>query len=253
MKEDYTYAIGRRLSDIQDSDYAAMELDAIPDADACSSLLYSDLADAYNALAAKNGLSMRFVPSDASPCELLLLSDDHGGAVRLGSDFIGASRYWSQKIMPRDAVIKCYLRSRILGGHIIFPRHIESINQAKGGRPLYDRIDVALHVIRKCYLFDFDRDKVLAGLSEEGGDQAICQSKRLVASILKAEDWFRLFGSWQKYVAANALQDFVDADEPYLLDDSSHGWWRRKQPFGPEYPDRVARAIANRTLRMISA
>ena len=83
-------------------------------------------------------------------------------------------------------------RSYTIGGTIIFPKHMGSMNQSKGTNKLIcDRWDLTLECIRKYY---------------------IGQSSPLINTILRDKSFFDLFVNFKGYVDYFFLQDCVTKD-----------------------------------------
>ena len=81
---------------------------------------------------------------------LRILEDEYGN--QMSSDYIGPSPYWAHEKgkMTDKEIGAMLLRSRIIGGHMLWPVHkVPTINTARGGRNgFYDRIDLTLQEIR---------------------------------------------------------------------------------------------------------
>ena len=124
--------------------------------------------------------------------------------IRFGSDNIinMCERYnlsWSREteIYDYDAKIKEYiLKSYTLGGEILFPKHVKSINTERGrNHNIKDRFDLTLECIRHFY----------------NG-----QSSPLYDVLKTDEEFFKLFGNGQEgfkgYVDFFFLNDLVSSD-----------------------------------------
>lgn len=75
---------------------------------------------------------------------------------RYSSDYIGPSVAWAKVVGMTNLEIGTYVeKARTIGGHVIWPlnevKGFQTINTARGGRPLYDRIDLALYELRRFY------------------------------------------------------------------------------------------------------
>ncbi|MCD7792311.1 MAG: hypothetical protein LUG92_02775, partial [Oscillospiraceae bacterium] len=138
----------------------------------------------------------------------LVLIDEYGN--QMSSDYIGPSKYWAHvKGGMTDAEIgEMLLRSRTIGGHMLWPVHpIPTINTARGGRGgFYDRIDLTLQEIR--YMMTNDRTT---------------KNQSVRNAIEKEKDWFSLFaveagiGGFKSFINNFKLNPFVFGDEYYVI------------------------------------
>lgn len=99
-----------------------------------------------------------------------------------GSDYIGPSwNYARSEFNFSDLEIAQGLKETgFLGGHTLWPRKTNSINNAKGGYGIYDRIDLCLDEIKNAYLQDFTGEAK--------------HKNQLWNVICEDKEWFLLFG-----------------------------------------------------------
>ena len=125
------------------------------------------------------------------------------GDYRFGSDSIIASfRYQKQRKLLEEVAdsmddyrqfVEDFLhRTYTIGGEIIFPKHPNSVNQARGTNPqICDRFDITLECIRRYYR---DEDSPLS-------------------PVLSADkNYFDLFADFKGFVDFFLLQDLVSED-----------------------------------------
>ena len=122
---------------------------------------------------------------------------------RFGSDSITASfRYrkyrWMLELLEKEMVdYKGFMeffvhKTYTIGGSIIFPKHIGSINQSRGCNPfIKDRWDLTLECIRRYY---------------------VNETSPLSDVLVKDKGFFDLFESFKGYVDYFFLQDCVTED-----------------------------------------
>nr|WP_317450266.1 hypothetical protein [uncultured Sellimonas sp.] len=162
------------------------------DPDCRSHKLYEDLAKVFGGKTnyAENELIF-------SKTEETELTDEKGR--RYGSDYIGPSWNWARLeygFTDRE-IGEGLKKTRILGGHMLWLRKASSINTKKGGRGIYDRIDLCLDEIKNAYEHEFEgKSKHKQSLWKE-----ICAEK----------EWFELFGRGCK-----GFKNFIDF---FLLND----------------------------------
>ena len=162
------------------------------DPDCRSHRLYEDLAKVFGGKTnyAENELLF-------SKTEETELTDEEGR--RYGSDYIGPSWNWARLeygFTDRE-IGEGLKRTRLLGGHMLWLRKTPSINTTKGGKGIYDRIDLCLDEIKNAYECGFE------GVSSHKQSlwQEICEEK----------EWFELFGRGWK-----GFSNFIDF---FLLND----------------------------------
>lgn len=129
-----------------------------------------------------------------------------------------------------------------IGGFIIFPTHLGSLNQLRGtDRRIADRFDLTLECIRQRYLGEHENP--LAGVLEVDADD------------------FRLFGEgptgFAAYVDFFHLQDLVSGNSIRWLDDGGSTEWSFATPPLPQsafayrrYLDNVVAFVSARNLRI---
>lgn len=123
--------------------------------------------------------------------------------IGLGADYIGSSRYWGSKYgCCCDEIKNYYYKSRYLGGHILLPRWIKvgrtgkprygiSLNLARAGEKGFkDRIDLFLEDLEKWYKNE---------------------KSRLHPIFQQNDEFFMLFGSYEKFVEFFRLSGFCDS------------------------------------------
>lgn len=168
------------------------------DPDCYSKKLYKDLAKVCSGVV--NGHSFQF---ENSNFELKLFVDDsESECCRLGSDFINPCSSFMKKEhdFSDETLAKWFHQGRVLGGHAVFCRHENSINQKKSGKPTYDRFDLCLDEIHDFFL---NNGK---GKHSNGLRNAIKDDKEFFALFGEGEEGF------QNYVKFFKLTDFVDKD-----------------------------------------
>ena len=156
----YKYHFFERLDNIDiDNCEKIYSNDGLPDPDSFSEILYDFFAElwnlnnsAFNVKKIWNGSSWELVGAE-----------DY--SLRLGTDSI-MSIYWhrfdmrefiSELIKSKNNDFKMFIReylkkSNTIGGFVLFPRHIQSINQRRGTNSLIgDRFDLTLECIRRYY------------------------------------------------------------------------------------------------------
>lgn len=164
------------------------------DPDCRSHKLYEDLAKVFGGKTNYAENELIFTKTDETE-----LTDKQGR--RYGSDYIGPSWNWARlEYGLTDREIGEGLRkTRILGGHMLWLRKASSINTKKGGRGIYDRIDLCLDEIKNAY---------------EHGFEGIARHKQaLWKEICEEKEWFQLFGSgkegFKNFINFFLLNDYV--------------------------------------------
>lgn len=173
------------------------------DPDCYSKKLYKDLAKVCSGTI--NGHSFQF---DDDNLELKLIVDgDRNKCYRFSSDFINpCSKLIKEEYEFSDEILaKWFHQGRVLGGHAVFCRHENSINQKKSGKPTFDRFDICLDEIKDFYLNDCDgKNSNIVGKHKDS----------LRKAINKDKEFFTLFGDgeegFKNYVNFFKLTDFVD-------------------------------------------
>ena len=159
------------------------------DADKYSKLLYQNLAE-------------QFYP-DVIPIKIYGSWTLMDGTTRLGSDYIGPSRYFSYKAgLNGEEIFELTQIARTLGGHMLWPRNGTngSINTARGASLYHDRIDLALYAI-KCWY---------------EGDAHLLLNKKMVRALNDEVTRKWLLNFWQdlvgfeKFMKHFKLESFVD-------------------------------------------
>lgn len=177
------------------------------DPDTYSRQLYEDVAVVYSKQAEKLclGITIRKVIYKTHP--YLYINDS-----RYSTDYIGPSRSKlgakSENVSMEDENIGDALRiCRTIGGHIFWPgcqigrKH--TINQARGGTPLLDRIDYTLAELKN-YLDDINSTPKY--------------SKALFEAFERYKEWFEVFGergckdTFKKFIEFFMLEEFVNDD-----------------------------------------
>jgi len=145
---------------------------------------------------------------------------------RFGSDSIFVSfRYNKYRFMLEEVAkqrsdyhqfIENYLhRVSTIGGHIIFPKGINSINQARGCNPfISDRWDYTLECIRLYY---------------KGNESP------LYKVLQRNKDFFELFVDFKGYINYFFLQDFVTEDySSVIMHDDGKVFRKNPRPENPQ-------------------
>ena len=157
------------------------------DPDAYSNELYNDLCELYNGKELPNGEILNLKIKNNT-----LVSKD--GLV-LTSDYLGPSATEAFKNNVLDSDVGNYIkRCRIIGGHIIWPCHSGSINQAKGR--VFDRMDITLAELKNYYSYISDNEKTYAQRSE--------YSNALWKAFERDKQWLL------KFIDFNGFCDFFD-------------------------------------------
>lgn len=162
------------------------------DPDCRSHKLYEDLAKVFVGKTNYAENELIFTKTDETE-----LKDKQGR--RYGSDYIGPSWNWARLeygFTDRE-IGEGLKKTRILGGHILWLRKASSINTKKGGRGIYDRIDLCLDEIKNAY--------------EHGFEGTIRHKQTLWKEICEEKEWFELFGRGCK-----GFKNFIDF---FLLND----------------------------------
>lgn len=174
------------------------------DADTKSQCLYEDLNSLYHF------------------GEVIYLYGSYGIKVNseliLGADYIGPSRQQAFNLeMKAYDIIENYKETRVLGGHMLWPRHINSINQAKGRSPrrggFGDRIDLTLFAIKQ-YMYGEEVGYMLSALENK-------ITKKWLLNFKDSDDterWFRNFVTKMELIGS-----FVEEETLEIFDLSS---WR---------------------------
>lgn len=148
------------------------------DPDEKSKILYDDLFTFYNGMVTPNNfqiISKKVVQrtkNAKSWYELVIeIKKDSKiiAQIGLGADYIGPSVYWGFNAgLCNDEIKSFLLKSRVFGGHIVWPRWIgiinssgsfdfvenfQTMNLSRGGeKGFYDRIDLTLFDLKEWYL-----------------------------------------------------------------------------------------------------
>lgn len=187
------------------------------DADACSKRLYKDLRLLFLELARSAGLEgFRDLELEIGkgPLGLYELGTQEG---KYGSDYIGPSRNWAEHEetgLETGDIGEFLVWARKIGGHMLWPRHRGSINQARGGMPIQDRIDLTLVEI-----WDYMRNPA-------SDAKAVCKPM-LRKAIVADAGWFERFKpspdcapkEWfDSFIRFWRLESFVNQDgEPMSM------------------------------------
>lgn len=184
------------------------------DPDAYSDELYNDLYELYNGKELPNGEILNLKIENKA-----LASKD--GFV-LTSDYLGPSATEAFKKNVLDSDVGNYIkRCRIIGGHIIWPCHSGSINQAKGR--VFDRMDITLAELKNYYSYisrdnktciesskysvalmkAFERDK--KWLSKFVDFKGFCDFFHLVGSFV--DDKYRII--WFACASNKKIEDYI--------------------------------------------
>lgn len=164
------------------------------DPDCRSHKLYEDLAKVFGGKTNYAENELIFTKTDETE-----LTDKQGR--RYGSDYIGPSWNWARLeygFTDRE-IGEGLKKTRILGGHMIWLRKSPSINTAKGGKGIYDRMDLCLDEIKNAY-----------GTGFEGKAK---HKQSLWEEICKEKEWFELFGrgckGFKNFINFFLLNDYV--------------------------------------------
>lgn len=167
------------------------------DPDSDSEELYLDLIKLYMEKFKKLGFDLKYNNYD-----ILMISKNR--IFSMSSDYIGPSRASARNVGIDPKEVGHYLKStRILGGHIIFPKTLwgngkivytgrgRTINTSRGGaKGFNDRIDCTLFDIKKFYEKD--------------------ESCKLFLTYKKYEEWLRLFNNFSGFIDFFCLNDFCN-------------------------------------------
>lgn len=201
MNRDYCYiddVLEARKKEVFDPEKYCYEKDCGKkslDPDCRSHRLYEDLAKVFGGKT--NYAENKLIFSKTEETELVDREKR-----RYGSDYIGPSWNWARSeygFTDRE-IGEGLKRTRILGGHMIWLRKSPSINTAKGGKGIYDRIDLCLDEIKNAYGTGFEgKAKHKQSLRDE-----VCREKA----------WFELFGTgckgFRNFIGFFLLNDYVD-------------------------------------------
>lgn len=165
------------------------------DPDCRSHKLYEDLAKVFGGKT--NYAENELIFSKTEETELT-----DGKERRYGSDYIGPSWNWARRAyqFTDEEIGEGLKRTRLLGGHMLWLRKTPSINTKKGGKGIYDRIDLCLDEIKNAYEHEFEgKSKHKQSLWKE-----ICEEK----------EWFELFGrgckGFPNFINFFLLDDYVN-------------------------------------------
>lgn len=162
------------------------------DPDCRSHKLYEDLAKVFGGKT--NYAENELIFSKTEETELT-----DGKERRYGSDYIGPSWNWARQAyqFTDEEIGEGLKRTRLLGGHMLWLRKTPSINTKKGGKGIYDRIDLCLDEIKNAY--------------EQGFEGKAKHKQSLWKEICEEKEWFELFGRGCK-----GFKNFIDF---FLLND----------------------------------
>lgn len=166
------------------------------DPDCRSHKLYEDLAKVFGGKT--NYAENELIFSKTEETELT-----DGKECRYGSDYIGPSWNWARQAyqFTDEEIGEGLKRTRLLGGHMLWLRKTPSINTTKGGKGIYDRIDMCLDEIKNAY--------------EQGFEGKAKHKQSLWKEICEEKEWFELFGRGWK-----GFSNFIDF---FLLNDYVNG------------------------------
>lgn len=183
----------------------------LPDPDAFSEILYDFYAELWKYQKEKLKLNVPEVENKwkGSYWELIGVNNNQ---FRLGTDSI-MSIYWHRFDMRefikklikenfRNFIKEYLLKSNKIGGYIVFPRHIQSINQQRGTcSKVNDRFDLTLECIRRYYV-------------EKENDNP------LFSVLNKDEKFFNMFGEdkegFEKYTEFFCLNESYDDKQNWV-------------------------------------
>ncbi len=126
--------------------------------------------------------------------------EENADYTQFGSDYIGPSINWAyNKLQFADNKCGAILKqARTLGGHTFWIRKTGSINQRKGGKGIYDRIDLTLDEIKNAY------DKQFAC-----GNANAKHSDGLYQEICIEQEFFQTFENFKNFIDFFFFQDFM--------------------------------------------
>lgn len=197
------------------------------DPDAVSKKLYMDMMKLFSKPFISNGLenNLKVKPNiTKSKAKQWYLKYDDKYEHELSIDFIGPSCATAfEKLEEVNGETKSeqignyLLKCRTIGGHVFWPAHQkevsflkskQTINQIKGGAPLYDRIDVTLAELKNFF------DNKGAGKAR--------YNEALFNAFKRYKYWFQLFEdekdankSFINYIKYFVLESFVDEENSY--------------------------------------
>lgn len=165
------------------------------DPDCRSHKLYEDLAKVFGGKT--NYAENELIFSKTEETELT-----DGKECRYGSDYIGPSWNWARQAyqFTDEEIGEGLKRTRLLGGHMLWLRKTPSINTTKGGKGIYDRIDLCLDEIKNAY--------------ECGFEGTSSHKQSLWKEICEEKEWFELFGrgckGFSNFIDFFLLNDYVN-------------------------------------------
>lgn len=179
------------------------------DPDKYSKKLYFDLATVFN----NNNKGASICFDQIQNTEIYDQNDK-----KYGSDYIGPSWNYAKKQFgfTDEEIGKGLKATRILGGHTLWLRKKNSINQAKGSYGIYDRIDLCLDEIKDAYENEFSHK----AKHSQGVRNAICRDK----------EWFELFENiegkendgFKNFIDFFMLQDYIKENNKVISLAISH-------------------------------
>lgn len=171
------------------------------DPDFRSHRLYEDLANVFGGKTKDGNKELLF--SKTGEPELV-----DGEGRRYGSDYIGPSWNWARLeygFSDRE-IGEGLKRTRTLGGHMLWLRKTPSINTTKGGKGIYDRIDLCLDEIKSAY--------------EQGFEGKAKHKQSLWEEICEEKEWFELFGrkgnGFRNFIDFFLLHDYVNQNDDVI-------------------------------------
>lgn len=196
------------------------------DPDAVSKKLYIDMSKLFSKSFRQNDSQkdLKVEPNvEKNNVKQWYLQYDDEYEHQLSIDYIGPSRKTALKQLENDKeskseqIGKFLLSCRTVGGHIFWPAHQRkiseikeklTINQIRGGLPIYDRIDVTLAELKNYF--------------DTNGEGQPQYNEALFNAFKRYQDWFSLFEdkedvnkSFKNYINYFVLNSFVDENKNY--------------------------------------
>lgn len=187
------------------------------DPDEMSEKLYLDIASYFGDIFKNLNIEGNVIEEMKAERCCLKLGDEI--KLELSTDYIGPSRYWAEKYLDEvdksQKIGEFLLISRTIGGHVFWPTHQinkqKTINQVKGGRAIYDRIDITLAELKNFY------DVVI----EKNKNHEFYYYKPLFNAFCRYKWFFECFGTFKNYIYKMKLEDFLVEGEAISLTTSN--------------------------------
>lgn len=139
-----------------------------------------------------------------------LITDEQ---MRFSTDYIGPSRAWLVQTgdFTYDEIGNMLVRSRTIGGHLLWPVHrVPTINTSRGGRPYFDRIDITFAELRNYFLDE-------KGNSFHTSLQKIFNKEAENSFFSKFKDKGLFLNGFENYIDYFKLNAFVEEENEYKV------------------------------------